>query len=98
MPKNRGVVLVRDLNPEDDEIAGVAITGTFTKPPANTEIVLHYKTTGHEISGLNKESVAVCTWPVVVHRDRILSDSNRVYRVSAPQLVEIIRIVNELYG
>jgi hypothetical protein len=64
-PKDRFVVLVRDLDDTDSHVYGVAVTGTFTLPLPPTSVRLPYHRQGRCKTGLNKDCIADCTWIVV---------------------------------
>jgi hypothetical protein len=64
-PKDRFVGLVRDFDDTDTLAYGVAVTGTFTLPLAATSVRLPFHRQSRCKTGLNKDSVADCTWVVV---------------------------------
>jgi hypothetical protein len=64
-PKDRFVVLVEDFDDTDQFAYGVAVTGTFKLPLPTTSIQLPYHRQGRCKTGLNKDSIADCTWIVV---------------------------------
>ena len=68
-PKDRFVVLVRDYNDGDADLLGVAVTGTFDLPLPSTSIKLPWKRDGNCKTGLDKPSIADCTWLVVATPD-----------------------------
>src|SRR5258708_29672495 len=63
--KDRFVVLIRDYNDGDADIAGVAITGSFNLPLPSTSVKMTSRKDGRCRTGLNKPCVADCTWRVV---------------------------------
>jgi hypothetical protein len=63
--KDRPVVLVQDFDDADTHIYGVAVTGTFPPLLPATSISLPYHRQGKTKTGLNKPSIADCTWIVV---------------------------------
>ena len=64
-PKDRFVVLIRDFDDADTLAYGVAVTGTFNLPLPATSVRLPYQRQGRCKTGLNKDSIADCTWIVV---------------------------------
>jgi hypothetical protein len=62
--KDRHVVLLNDLDSADTLFNGVGITGTFAHPLPPTSVSLMWHRQGRAQTGLNKPSVAVCTWIV----------------------------------
>ena len=79
-PKNRRVLVVDDFHDTDEEAYCVAITGTFSYPLPRTSIPLPYSSSQATRckSGLTKESVADCTWLVVVHKTEIIERAGHV--------------------
>jgi len=71
-PKDRFVVLVRDFDDGDVNLYGVAVTGTFTRPPPATSVPLPWHRQGRCLTGLNKECVAECTWVVVAAEQDVI--------------------------
>jgi len=63
--KDRFMVLVRDFEDTDAIAYGVAVTGTFNHPLPATSVSLPYHRQGRCVTGLNKESIADCTWIVL---------------------------------
>jgi hypothetical protein len=63
--KDRFVVLVKDYDDADTDILGVAITGTFSLPLPSTSVKLPWRKDGNCKTGLDKPSIADCTWRVV---------------------------------
>jgi mRNA-degrading endonuclease toxin of MazEF toxin-antitoxin module len=74
-PKDRFLVLLRDLNEDDPTAFGVAITGTFPASLPGTSIRLPFHRQGRCATGLTKPSVAECTWIVEVESSAILRRS-----------------------
>jgi hypothetical protein len=77
-PKNRRVVLVRDLDDADAYAFGVAVTGTFPRKLPATSIKLPYHAAGRPgrcQTGLVKPSVADCTWVVQFTKADIITRS-----------------------
>jgi len=64
--KDRPIVLIRDHDDSETVAYGVAISGEFDYPLPNSSILLPYHREGRCKSGLTKESVAVCSWVVIV--------------------------------
>ena len=62
--KDRHVVLLNDLDSSHTIFHGVAVTGTFTYPLPPTSVSLPSHRQGRGQTGLNKPSVAVCSWIV----------------------------------
>lgn len=64
-PKDRPVVLVRDLEDGDDVAFGVAVTSSFAFPLPPSSIPLPFHRNGACRSGLTLPSIADCTWIVL---------------------------------
>lgn len=58
------MVLLNDLDSSHTIFHGVAVTGSFTHPLPATSVSLTWHRQGRGQTGLNKPSVAVCTWIV----------------------------------
>jgi hypothetical protein len=89
-PKDRFVVLVRDLDDADPFLIGVAVTGTFTFPLPATSVRLPYHRQGRSQTGLTKDSVAESTWVVLATPQEILKVQGTV---PAAKLVTILQQV-----
>lgn len=70
--KDRHVVLLNDLDSADNMFSGVAVTGTFDHPLPATSVSLSWHRQGRGQTGLNKPSVADCTWIVTATPDDII--------------------------
>ena len=55
------------------QLAGVAATGTFSKPLPTNRIELPWKNGKHPVTGLYKPCVAVCDWIVKLDQSDIVS-------------------------
>jgi hypothetical protein len=62
--KDRHVILLNDLDSADASFDGVAVTGSFAFPLPATSVKLRWHRQGTGQTGLNKPSVAECTWIV----------------------------------
>lgn len=87
-PKDRFVVLVRDFDDTDALAYGVAVTGTFNLPLPATSVRLPYHRQGRSRTGLTKDSIADCTWVVVVAPQDIIKRNGMTPPI---QLVAILQ-------
>ena len=78
-PKVRPLVIVTTTAEitATEPIAVVAITGTFSNPPADHEIVLPWHRSGTVCTGLRKESVANCRWQEEILKSDVVDDKGR---------------------
>ncbi len=86
-PKDRPVLLVENFSDTDAEVYCVAITGAFDFPLPATSILLPFSSSRNRCkTGLDKESVADCTWTVVVAACDIIE---RMGHIKATHLIEV---------
>jgi mRNA-degrading endonuclease toxin of MazEF toxin-antitoxin module len=72
---------------------GVAVTGTFSKPPLPDEVQLPSRKDGHPQTHLNKEAVAKCSWARAITHEEIVAYKGIV----PPALMErILQIIDSL--
>jgi mRNA-degrading endonuclease toxin of MazEF toxin-antitoxin module len=72
---------------------GIAITGTFQKPPLPDEVQLPARKDSHPQTKLNKEAVAKCSWARAITHDEIVE-----YKGMVPpmHMEQILKLVDEL--
>jgi mRNA-degrading endonuclease toxin of MazEF toxin-antitoxin module len=94
-PKIRPFVIVTatdDIKP-GTPFVGVAITGSFRKPPPPDEVQLPWRKDGHPQTRLTKEAVAKCSWARAITHEEIVDYKGMVPPAS---MARILRIVDSL--
>jgi mRNA-degrading endonuclease toxin of MazEF toxin-antitoxin module len=94
-PKIRPFVIVTDTEEIQQGIpfVGVAITGSFAKPPPPDCVQLPHRPDGHPQTKLNKEAVAMCSWARQIQHEDIVDYKGMV---PARLMEQILAIVHRL--
>lgn len=88
-PKVRSLVIVTATSKiaAADSVAGVAITGSFSDPLADDEVLLPWRKDRHPKTGLHKPCVAKCSWVCAIKPTDILERAGIVPPAVLDQII-----------